>query len=175
MNHVLNSGILALVLGVGAPQAMVDPPDAVRPRLAAPQLIVVHGPALDHPVLLKDWGENARLMHGLVPFEKAETSQFVRGLMTRGVSAIDTAGRKSFEVALFWAPVATRLTARGLPMEQWPVGEADQHARFFPETGRDAALWIFVISPAGAIAHARRFTPEALSILSRNGLPTTTR
>lgn len=175
MNRALNSGILALVLGVGAPQAMVDSPDAVRPRRAAPQLIVVHGPALDRPVLMKDWGENLRLMSGLVALETAEKSQFVRGLMTRGVSPIDTMGRKSFEVALFWTPVATRLTARGLPMEQWPVAEADQHARYFPETARDAALWIYVISPAGTTGGARRFTPDALSILSRYGVPTKTR
>jgi hypothetical protein len=166
---------MVILLSAGTSSALVAPLETARPRLAAPNLIVVHGRGLDRPVLLKDWDENLRLMLGLVTLEEAEKSSVMRGLMKLGLVSIDTVRRKSFEVALFWAPVVARLRARGLPMEQWPVEEADQHARFFPSAARDSALWVWVASPLGGGVGARRLEPAALAILSRHGVPTTTR
>ena len=163
---VAAAGVLLLAGAVAAA------PDraSLAMALAGPDLIVFHGGAIERSVRMKDKRENMLFMHGLPQLDTATMGELNRGLAARGVLTVDTAGRPSVDVALFWHPVASKLTARGLPMEQWPIGEAEQHARFFPATARDSALWVWSVNVPGGRAAARRINAVSLAILERHGV-----
>ena len=161
--------VTGVLLLAGASAAAPDRASS-EAALAGPDLIVFHGGALDRPVLMKDKRQNLMFMHGLRALDTAMMGELKRGLAARGALPPDTAGRPRVEVALFWHPVASKLTARGLPMEQWPVGEADQRARFLPATARDSALWVWTSGAPGEASSARRIGAASLAILERHGV-----
>ena len=80
---------------------------------AAPRYILVSGPGLTRPVLLGDWQENLRFLESLLPARK--------------LPAFRLAGRPRYDLALFW----------GVPAKPIPTRprDANQHARFYPNTG----------------------------------------
>lgn len=139
--------------------------------VAAPDLMIFHGGALEEPIRITTWEENHRILLGLEALDTASMGELKRGLARRGLVPVDTAGRASVEVALFWHPVASKLKERGVPKEQWPVKAADQRARFFPATANQPALWVWTVNVPASRPVARLTGVESLEILTRHGVP----
>jgi hypothetical protein len=135
---------------------------------AAPAQIIVHGPGLARAIRLMDFRENHRLVTGLVTLESLEHHPLARKMVARGLIPLDTAGRGMTHVALF---VRVDSALARLPMEEWPIDRAQQHAWFFPATARDEALWLYVDRSTGTVSGPRRLTKTALEILERHGVP----
>jgi|SRR5688500_15217221 len=150
------------------PDESIDVPHDQHVRISAPSLIVFHGPGLERPVLLKDWRENYFFVRSLdAPDPAAEDA------VPSNASVPVLTGRPSVEVALFWGPSTARFKRSGLLMERWPVAEAEQHARFHPAAGREAAIWMFVDPASGTASRVQRLSDAALAALQRYGVPIT--
>lgn len=160
------SGVLLLA---GAVAAAPDRESSAE-RLAAPQLIVFHGGGMEREVRITDWWENLRILSGLEALDTTSMGELKRGLARRGVLPVDTSGRASVEVALFWHPVATELRARGLPKEQWPLEEANQRAQFFPATASAPAIWVWTTMVPAGRPFAKLAGPNAIEVLERHGV-----
>ena len=153
------------------PDDAIDVPHDQHVRISAPSLIVFHGPGLERPVLLKDWRENYFFVRSLDAPENAAGPGAEAAAQSSAAAPVLT-GRASLEVALFWGPSTARFKCSGLLMERWPVAEAEQHARFYPAAGGEAALWMFVDPTSGTATRAQRLSPAALAALQRYGVPT---
>ena len=154
-----------VLLSFGAVAAAPDRASSTE-VVAAPAQIIVHGPGLAREIRLMDFRENHRLVTGLITFDSLEDHPLARRMAARGLMPLDTAGRAMSHVALF-VHVDSALAAR--PMEEWPIDRAQQHARFYPATAEDEALWLYADRSTGTVSGPRRLTKAALEILARHG------
>lgn len=141
-------GVLVVVLVVAA---LVASPAVA----AAPRFMMVYGPPLSEPVVLRDWQENLTVM------VKMKRTNLDPG---------ELEGRPYLKMALFWGPRWVEYVEEGRPLDALRPEQANQRARFYPATGDEPALISLGSSRFGP-GSIRRVDPEALAVLARRGVP----
>jgi len=122
---------------------------------AAPRLIMVYGPPLSKPIILRDWQENLTVM---------------LKMKRTNIDPGELEGRSYLKMALFWGPRWVEYVEEGKPLGALRPEQANQHARFYPATGDEPALITLGSSKFGPRS-IRRVEPEALVVLARHGVP----
>jgi hypothetical protein len=117
-------------------------------QAAAPTYIIVSGPGLARPVLLKNWKENFEL------FQAAAVAPSASGAVIRALTH-----RSRLDLAHFWG-------WSGVPP---PTSrrQANQHGQFYPAHGSQPAV-IVITGNSGP----QRATARLLEILAGHGIPT---
>lgn len=122
---------------------------------AAPRLMMVYGPPLPEPIVLRDWRENLTVMVNM---------------KRTNIDPGELEGRPYLKMALFWGPRWAEYVEEGGSLDALRPEQANQHARFYPATGDEPALITLNSSKLGP-GSIRRVEPEALAVLSRRGVP----
>jgi hypothetical protein len=145
---------LALVVIVVASVVSLD--------AAAPRLILISGPLLEHPVLIEDWDATSRIMAAINDRAVAESKALV--------------DRPFDELALFWGLECVQYVNDGRPLAALKPAQANQHARFYPAAGAATALVVFRDEPGEMGENARRMglvrsvEHMALDVFAKYGL-----
>lgn len=143
------AGLLAVLVATtsAAPAAAAQRPIPRRIRA-----VVFSGARLVHRIAITDTTVVADLLSS------------VRDPMTDPTRNL--AYRPYLDVALFQAnPLSAEM-----PVERVPVAEADEHARYYPAYGDEAALWVFQ-SDAHVTNPVRYVLQTGLDLLQRHGVP----
>jgi len=126
---------------------------------AAPTLIMVYGHPMTEQVIPRDWQSNAAVIGGERLTE---------------MSMIEPEGRPHLELALFWGPRWVEYVEDDRPLADLRPEHANQHGRFYPAVGSDAAL-IVLEHGRNAPTPIIQVGPEGLAILARHDVPVRTK
>ena len=154
MLSVIRSGRTWLIL----PAAILSfiPAPHTRRMVAAPWIIIVHGP-LPQRVVMSDWGENHSLMLAIEAPQRSDSSL--------------VANRLYLHLAMFWGPEWATYPRTDEALARLRPEQANQHSRFYPAQGDSPAL--VLIGPADGRAYTTvgRISEAGLALLARHEIP----
>ena len=135
---------LALFLAASAALLAAAPAQA-----AAPNYILFSGPAIEHPILLDSWDENAELLQAVAESPRA-----------KGTAVRRLARRPRFDVAEFWGWSALPRPTR--------ASQANQHGWLYPAHGSKPAVIVLMVDGSRV---PRLLSTRVREILRRHHVP----
>jgi hypothetical protein len=125
--------------------------------LAAPEIIIYHGGALERPIVVASFAENHTLLLTAGPHERL-----------RQGTAPPLEKRPSIDLALFWGIGWRAYAASPAFLASLTPAHADQHGKLYP-----AVPGAYAIVSIGAITGP--VSDSGLAMLRRHGIPTRAR